>query len=267
MQLAKSTVLVTGAASGLGLATARYLVARGARVVLVDLPGRGLAGCVAELGVRAVAAEADVTDDVELSAALELGAGAFGQIDAAVLCAGVGHIEKTVGRTRPARIGAFARVLAINVTGTFNCVRLLGQRMARREPAPNNSERGVFVMTSSIQAFDGQEGWAAYAAAKGAIAAMTLPLARELGGLGIRVCTIAPGVFDTPMLARLPSDGRALVEAATPCPPRLGHADEFAALAGHILENTFLNGVTIRLDGGLRLARTGPTASDADPPT
>jgi 3-hydroxyacyl-CoA dehydrogenase / 3-hydroxy-2-methylbutyryl-CoA dehydrogenase len=238
--------LVAGGASGLGEATARALAARGARVTVADVNevgGRTLAG---ELG--GAFARADVTDEAELRAAVE----SAGELRLAVSCAGIGWAERTVTKEGPAQLQPFETVVRVNLIGTFNVLRLAAAAMASNEP-DDGGERGVVVMTASIAAFDGQIGQAAYSASKGGVAGLTLPAARDLARLGIRVCTIAPGLFDTPLLAGLPAETREALGAQVPHPARLGRPEEYAQLACHIAENPMLNGETIRLDGALRM--------------
>jgi NAD(P)-dependent dehydrogenase (short-subunit alcohol dehydrogenase family) len=248
--------LVVGGASGLGEATARALHERGAHVVIADLDVARGDALAASLGDRARFVAADVTDAEQLGAAVDAATATAGGLRISVCCAGVGHAERLArGRGRgPHGLASFERVMAINVVGTFNALRLASTAMLANEPAGEDGERGVCVNTASIAAFDGQIGQVAYAASKGAVAAMTLPAARELAGAGIRVCTIAPGLFDTPLLAALPVEAREQLAASIPFPPRLGRPQEFARLACEIVANTMLNGEVIRLDGALRMA-------------
>jgi NAD(P)-dependent dehydrogenase (short-subunit alcohol dehydrogenase family) len=250
MELSGIGALVAGGASGLGEATARELVTRGARVAIADLNeerGRPLA---AELGGPFV--RADVTDEGPVRAAVETAVEAFGSIRLAVSCAGVGWAERTVKRDGPAALEPFETVVRVNLIGTFNVLRLAAAAMAENEP-DGEGERGAVVMTGSIAAFDGQIGQTAYAASKGGVAGLTLPAARDLARLGIRVCTIAPGLFDTPLLAGLPEEARRALGEQIPFPSRLGRPEEYARLACHIAENPMLNGEVIRLDGALRM--------------
>jgi NAD(P)-dependent dehydrogenase (short-subunit alcohol dehydrogenase family) len=238
--------LVAGGASGLGEATAQELAARGARVTVADLNeerGTALAG---EIGGGFV--QADVTDEVQVQAAVEAVEG----LRLAVSCAGIGWAERTVGKEGPAALQPFETVVRVNLIGTFNVLRLAAAAMAAGEPDADG-ERGAVVMTASIAAFDGQIGQTAYSASKGGVAGLTLPAARDLARLGIRVCTIAPGLFDTPLLAALPQEARDALGASIPFPSRLGRPEEYAVLACHIAENTMLNGEVIRLDGALRM--------------
>jgi NAD(P)-dependent dehydrogenase (short-subunit alcohol dehydrogenase family) len=252
MKLDGVGALVAGGASGLGAATARELAARGARVAVVDLDGDKADGLAGELGGDAVAYRADVTSEGDVEAAVAAATEAFGSLRFAVSCAGIGWAERTVSRQGPANLQPFETVVRVNLIGTFNVLRLSAAAMAGNEP-DDEGERGAVVMTASIAAWDGQIGQTAYAASKGGVAALTLPAARDLSRLGIRVCTIAPGLFDTPLLAALPEENRAALGEQVPFPPRLGRPEEFAGLACHIAENTMLNGEAIRLDGALRM--------------
>ena len=249
MQLVGSVALVTGGASGLGLATATALAEAGAAVVLVDLSSSDGAARAAELG--GAFAAADVTDGEQVQAAVDA-AGAMGPLRVAVNCAGIGTPGRVVGRTGPLPLEQFARVVQVNLVGTFNVVRLAAAAMSGTEPV--DGERGVIVNTASAAAFDGQVGQAAYSASKGGVVGMTLPLARDLASSLIRVMAIAPGLFDTPMLQGLPEPARESLAAQVPMPSRLGHPREFAALARHIVENPMLNGEVVRLDGAIRMA-------------
>ena len=254
MRLEGGTFLVSGGGSGLGAACARAFVAAGANVVIADLnaeAGEWLAG---ELGGRARFARTDVTDEASVRGAVDAAVAGFGGLRGAVNCAGIAIAERVLGREGPHPLDRFARVIAVNLIGTFNVIRLAAEAIAREEPVGESGERGVIVNTASVAAFDGQIGQAAYAASKGGVAAMTLPVARELARHGIRVVTIAPGIFDTPMLAGLPEPARQSLGQQVPFPPRLGRPEEFAALARHIVENEMLNGETIRLDGAIRMA-------------
>jgi NAD(P)-dependent dehydrogenase (short-subunit alcohol dehydrogenase family) len=238
--------LVAGGASGLGEATARELAARGARVTVADLSedrGAALAGGLGGEFVRA-----DVTDAAQLQTAVD----AVDGLRLAVSCAGVGWAERTVGKEGPAALEPFETVVRVNLIGTFNVLRLAAATMASGEPDADG-ERGAVVMTASIAAFDGQIGQTAYSASKGGVVGLTLPAARDLARRGIRVCTIAPGLFDTPLLAALPQESRDALGAAIPFPSRLGRPEEYAKLACHIAENTMLNGEVLRLDGALRM--------------
>jgi NAD(P)-dependent dehydrogenase (short-subunit alcohol dehydrogenase family) len=251
MELNGAPTLVAGGASGLGAATARELAARGARVAVVDLDGDKAAALAQDIG--GLSFKADVTSESEVEAAVSGAVEEFGGLRFAVSCAGIGWAERTVTRNGPAQLQPFETVIRVNLIGTFNVLRLCAAAMAAGEP-DEDGERGAVVMTASIAAFDGQIGQAAYSASKGGIVALTLPAARDLSRLGIRVCTIAPGIFNTPLLAALPEDNRKALGDAVPFPSRLGDPEEYARLACHIAENSMLNGETIRLDGALRMA-------------
>ena len=250
MELEGIGALVSGGASGLGEATARELAARGARVAIADLNEERGPALAEELG--GLFTTADVTDPERVSAAIDEAVEAFGGLRLAVSCAGIGWAERTVKRDGPAALAPFETVVRVNLVGTFNVLRLAAAAMAAGEPDADG-ERGAVVMTASIAAFDGQIGQAAYSASKGGVAGLTLPAARDLASLGIRVCTIAPGLFDTPLLAGLPEETRRALGEQVPFPPRLGHPDEYARLACHIAENRMLNGEVLRLDGALRM--------------
>jgi len=253
MQLAQRTFLVSGAASGLGAATARMLVEAGANVVLVDLNADAVAAQAQALGDRSRCAVADIRREDQAEAAVQLALSHYGGLHGLVNCAGVVTGEKILGKQGPHALDSFSRLLDINVVGSFNLMRLAAAAMAEAE-AGEDGERGVIINTASIAAYDGQVGQAAYAASKGAIVSMTLPAARELARFGIRVMTIAPGIFETPMMAGMSDEVRASLAAGVPFPPRLGQPSEYAALVRHILENRLLNGEVIRLDGALRMA-------------
>lgn len=245
-------VIVTGGASGLGRATAELLAGLGARVAILDRPGSAGADVAAALGGGAIFTEADVTDEAQVTAALEAAVREFGAVHVAVNCAGVGAAARTVSKDGPMPLGLFSRVVQVNLIGTFNVIRLAAARMALNQPNAGG-ERGVIVNTASVAAFDGQIGQAAYSASKGGVVGMTLPIARDLASLGIRVVTIAPGLFDTPMFAGLSAEARQALEANVPFPRRLGRPEEYALLVRQIVENPMLNGETIRLDGALRM--------------
>ena len=252
MRLEGVGALVAGGASGLGAATARELAERGARVAVLDLDAERATTLAEELGQGATSYRADVTSEAEVEAAVTGAAEAFGSLRLAVSCAGVGWAERTVSREGPAKLQPFETVVRINLIGTFNVLRLAAAAIARGEP-DEQGERGAIVMTASAAAFDGQIGQTAYSASKGGVVALTLPAARDLARQGIRVCTIAPGLFDTPLLAGLPEQARAKLGEQIPFPPRLGRPEEFASLACEIAQNPMLNGETIRLDGALRM--------------
>jgi NAD(P)-dependent dehydrogenase (short-subunit alcohol dehydrogenase family) len=251
MQVEGSVALVTGGASGLGRASVEALIAGGAKAVICDLPkspGEAVAG---ELGASVVFAPTDVTDPDEVQAAVDLAVERFGGLHLAVNCAGIGWAQRTVSRSGPHDLKVFELVVRVNLIGTFNVTRLAAQQMSSQEP--RGEERGVVVNTASVAAFDGQIGQAAYSASKGGVVAMTLPVARDLAARLIRVVTIAPGTFDTPMLAQLPDEQRQKLAEEIPHPQRLGQPEEFASLVRHIVENPMLNGETIRLDGAIRM--------------
>jgi NAD(P)-dependent dehydrogenase (short-subunit alcohol dehydrogenase family) len=251
MQIDKSTILVTGGSSGLGAACVESLAERGTRVIVADVaPPRGEAPN--ELTARILFAATDVTSEDAVRSAIAAGEEQFGPLRGVVACAGVLHAERVLGRDGVASLEAFRRVVDINLTGTFNTVRLAAEAISRSDPQQDGL-RGVVVMTSSIAAFEGQIGQAAYAASKGGVASLTLPLARELGQHGIRVVSIAPGVFDTPMMQAAPEKVRQSLSEQIPFPHRLGQADEFASLVCHVFENDMLNGCVLRLDGALRM--------------
>ncbi len=252
MDIQHTVALVTGGASGLGLATARRLIAGGARVVIADLPSSNGVAVAAELGERARFAPTDVTSEDDVRGAIALATSAFGPLTAAINCAGIAIALRTLTREGPHPLDTFAKVVTVNTVGTFNVIRLAAETMQQNTPN-DGGERGVIVNTASVAAYDGQIGQAAYAASKGAVVGMTLPIARDLSKTGIRVCTIAPGLFKTPMLAGLPEQVQNELAKNVPFPNRLGDPDEYAQLAQHILENRMLNGEVIRLDGALRM--------------
>jgi NAD(P)-dependent dehydrogenase (short-subunit alcohol dehydrogenase family) len=253
MELKGSIFIVTGASSGLGAATAQRFHAAGAQVVLADLNVEAGEKLAAELGATAAFCKTDVTRESDALAAVETARSRFGGLQGLVNCAGIGPAERVVGKKGVHRLETFARVVEVNLLGAFNMIRLAAGLMMAGTPNAAG-ERGVIINTASVAAWDGQVGQAAYAASKGGIVAMTLPIARELAGSGIRVCTIAPGIFSTPMLAGLPSEVQESLGRSVPFPPRLGRPDEYAALAEHIVQNEMLNGEVIRLDGALRMA-------------
>ena len=253
MKTSGKTFLVTGGASGLGEATVRALHAAGANVVILDVNAAAGGALALELGPRARFARTDVTSEADVQAALLVAREAFLGVHGAVNAAGIGTAEKVLGRNGPHPLELFERTIRVNLVGTFNVIRLAAAAMAAQEPT-DTGERGVIVNTASIAAFDGQIGQAAYAASKGGIVGLTLPIARELARSGIRVVTIAPGIFDTPLLAGLPEAARVSLGQQVPFPSRLGRPDEYASLVRHIVENEMLNGEVIRLDGALRMA-------------
>jgi NAD(P)-dependent dehydrogenase (short-subunit alcohol dehydrogenase family) len=251
MELNGAVAVVTGGASGLGLATVRELHSHGAKVVIVDLPSSAGETIAKELGEGVVFAAADVTNEEQIGAALDAAA-ELGPLRIAINCAGIGNAIKTVGKQGAFPLADFTRVVNVNLIGTFNVIRLAAERIAATEPV--GEERGVIVNTASVAAFDGQIGQAAYSASKGGIVGMTLPIARDLASLKIRVVTIAPGLFHTPLFAALPDEAIASLGAQVPHPSRLGDPVEYGALARHIVENPMLNGETIRLDGAIRMS-------------
>lgn len=252
MQLQNSVFLVTGGASGLGEATARMLVGAGARVVIADVNESGGAKLQSELGASARFVRVDVTDELSVRRGLD-SAAELGTLRGVVNAAGIVLAEKVLGRNGPHALDAFSRIVQVNLTGTFNVIRLASAMMSTAEPTASG-ERGVIVNTASVSAFDGQIGQAAYSASKGGIVAMTLPVARELARYGIRVMTIAPGIFDTPLMASLPQAARDSLALQVPFPSRLGKPSEYAELVKHIIDNEMLNGEVIRLDGAIRMA-------------
>ncbi|HEX5804447.1 MAG TPA: 3-hydroxyacyl-CoA dehydrogenase [Azospira sp.] len=253
MQIENNVFVVTGGASGLGAGTARMLVENGARVVLADLqrePGEALAR---ELGGAVRFVETDVSSEDSAKAAIDAAVSGFGGLHGLVNCAGIAPAEKVVGKEGAHRLASFQRVINVNLVGSFNMIRLAAEAMCKAEPNAAG-ERGVIVNTASVAAFDGQIGQSAYAASKGGVVAMTLPIARELARSGIRVMTIAPGIFETPMLLGMPPEVQDALGKMVPFPSRLGKPAEYAALVRHIMENTMLNGEVIRLDGAIRMA-------------
>src|SRR5262245_11239795 len=253
MQISESVALVTGGASGLGEATVRTIAGAGGKVMILDRPGSAGEQLAAELGDAVAFSPADVTDEGQVQAAVAAAVARFGTVHVAVNCAGVGIAMRTITREGAHPLSLFTKVIQINLIGTFNVIRLAAAQMAKN--APNaDGERGVIVNTASVAAYDGQIGQAAYSASKGGVVGMTLPIARDLASMGIRVLTIAPGTFDTPMLAMAPEPLRQALAAQIPFPSRLGRPAEFAGLVRHIMENAMLNGETIRLDGAIRMA-------------
>ncbi|MEZ0342326.1 3-hydroxyacyl-CoA dehydrogenase [Mycobacterium sp. pV006] len=248
MEIKDAAAVVTGGASGLGLATTKRLLDRGASVVVIDLKGEDV---VKELGPRAKFVEANVVDPEQVSVALDA-AEEFGPLRINVNCAGIGNAAKTLSKDGPFPLDGFTKVIQVNLIGTFNVLRLSAERIAKTEPI--NGERGVIINTASVAAFEGQIGQAAYSASKGGVVGMTLPIARDLSRELIRVCTIAPGLFKTPLLGSLPQEAQDSLGKQVPHPARLGDPDEYGALATHIVENPMLNGEVIRLDGAIRMA-------------
>jgi NAD(P)-dependent dehydrogenase (short-subunit alcohol dehydrogenase family) len=253
LEVANRVFFVTGGGSGLGAATVRLLAKGGGHVVIADVNDEAGGSVSGEIGEEARFVYTDVTDEESVQAALETAREAFGGVHGLVNCAGVGPAQKVLGRKGPHPLEDFTKTLGINLIGTFNTIRLAAPVMSENEPT-GDGERGVVVNTASVAAFDGQIGQAAYAASKGGVVSLTLPVAREFAALGIRVVTIAPGIFETPMLAALPEEARESLGKQVPFPPRLGKPEEYAALVRHIVENEMLNGEVIRLDGAMRMA-------------
>jgi len=253
MQIKDSVFLVTGGASGLGAATARMAIDNGGKVVLADMQTELGEKFAQELGANARFIRTDVTTEADGKAAVDLTVKTFGGIHVLINCAGIAIAERTLGKEAPHDLGRFSKVIGVNLIGTFNMIRLAAFEMAKAGPNAAG-ERGVIVNTASVAAYDGQIGQAAYAASKGAVVGMTLPVARDLSRIGIRVCTIAPGIFETPMLLGLPKEAQDSLGKQVPFPSRLGRPHEYAQLARSIIENEMLNGETIRLDGAIRMA-------------
>jgi 3-hydroxyacyl-CoA dehydrogenase/3-hydroxy-2-methylbutyryl-CoA dehydrogenase len=253
MQIQGSSAIVTGGASGLGAATARRLHEQGAKVVIADLNEQAGQELESALHERALFVRTDVTDETSVQQTVERAVEQHGGLQILINCAGTAIAEKILGKAGPHELAHFAKVIQINLIGTFNTLRLAAAVMAENQPNQED-ERGVIINTASVAAFDGQIGQAAYAASKAGVAGLTLPAARELARYGIRVMTIAPGIFDTAMLAGLPEPARASLGQQVPFPSRLGRPEEYAVLVQHIVENVMLNGETIRLDGALRMA-------------
>ena len=252
MDISGKNFIITGGGSGLGAATARLFVESGAKVVLCDINKDAGEEMAASIGDSARFSECNVSDPAHVQAAIDTALEAFGPLNGAINCAGIGGSSRVVGREAPYDFDQFKRVVDVNLFGSFNVIRLVGFAMMKTEPDANG-ERGVFINTASVAAFDGQIGQAAYSASKGGLVGMTLPIARELAQHGIRVVTIAPGLFNTPMMARMPEDKKKALGAQVPFPSRLGEPEEFASLAKQIVENSMLNGDTIRLDGAIRM--------------
>jgi len=253
MQLKGNTFIVTGGASGLGEATVKTLVEGGANVVIADLQVEKGQVLAQSLGKQVRFIKTDITNEEDGKAAVALSGNEFGGLQGLVNCAGIAVAEKTVGKDGPHLLANFTRCITVNLIGTFNMIRLAAAVMSKGQPNASG-ERGVIINTASVAAYDGQIGQAAYSASKGGIVGMTLPIARDLSRDGIRVCTIAPGIFETPMLFGLPKEVQDALGKMVPFPSRLGKPAEYAALAKHIIENEMLNGETIRLDGAIRLA-------------
>ena len=253
MLLARATAVITGGASGLGEGTARYFLLEGVNVVLVDMNAERGQAVEKELGGQALFVHADVTNSDHLQSAMDKAVGKFGSLQILVNCAGICPAGRTLSKSGPHDIEKFKKTIAINLVGTFDAARLAAEKMAQNEPN-EWGERGVIVTTASIAAFEGQMGQAAYAASKAGVVGLTLVLSRDLASYGIRACTIAPGIFETPMMAGFSEEVRTSLGKQVPFPPRLGRPEEYAMLAAHIVQNPMLNGETIRLDGALRMA-------------
>ncbi|WP_420466617.1 3-hydroxyacyl-CoA dehydrogenase [Panacagrimonas sp.] len=253
MKIENHVFLITGGASGLGAATATLLSRQGGKIVIADLNEDAGRALVSELGTNARFAKVNVADETQVSAAIELARSEFGALHGAVNCAGIGSPAKVLGKDGPMPLDQFARVININLVGTFNVIRLAAAQM-NAQPPNDEGERGVLINTASIAAYDGQIGQPAYAASKAGVVGMTLPIAREFARVGIRIVTVAPGLFETPMMASLPQEARDSLGKSVPFPARLGRPAEFAHLVQTIVENPMLNGETIRLDGALRMA-------------
>ncbi len=253
MQIQGSVFVITGGASGLGAATARLITGSGGKVLIADLKDADGQALARELGPSGRFARTDVTDEASGKAAVAMALEAFGKIDGLVNCAGVVHGERILGKEGVHSLASFTRVININLIGSFNMTRLAAEQMAKNAPSAS-AERGVIVYTASVAAFDGQIGQPAYAASKAALVGMTLPVARELARIGVRVMTIAPGIFETPMVGQIPPEYAESLGKMVPFPPRLGRPAEFASLVAQIIGNEYLNGEVIRLDGSIRMA-------------
>jgi NAD(P)-dependent dehydrogenase (short-subunit alcohol dehydrogenase family) len=256
MEIGGRTFLISGGASGLGAACARDFCAAGANVVIADLNAEAGKALVGEIGSQARFVSTNVTNADAVQAAVAMAQEQFGSLDGAITCAGILNAARVVGREGPHDLELFRRVIEVNLVGTFNVARLAAAEIAKKPEPDEEGERGVIVMTASVAAWDGQIGQAGYSASKGGVASMTLPMARDLGRNGIRVVSIAPGIFGTPMMEAVTDELRESLESQVPFPKRFGRPDEFAALARHAIENRMLNGTTLRLDGALRM---GPT--------
>ena len=253
MKLENSVFIITGGASGLGAAAARQIVRGGGRVVIADLNEVGGHALVAELGEASRYVKVNVVEEADVQAAIDLAISSYGAVHGAINCAGIGSPAKVLGKEGPQALDLFARIVNINLIGSFNVIRLVAQAMSKQDPNAEG-ERGVIINTASIAAYDGQIGQAGYSASKAGVVGMTLPIAREFARIGVRVLTIAPGLFETPMMAALPKEAQESLGRSVPFPARLGRPSEFAQLVQAIIENVMLNGETIRLDGALRMA-------------
>lgn len=253
MQITDKVAIVTGGVSGLGRATTELLLSKGAKVVIFDLNEAQGQGVAAELGANCAFVKVNVADEDSVKAGIEFALGKFGAIHVCVNCAGIGSASKTYSSKGPHDLGAFTKVIQVNLIGTFNVLRLAAEAMARNEPVNDDGERGVIINTASAAAFDGQVGQVAYSASKGGIVGMTLPIARDLSTYGIRINTIAPGIFNTPLMNAAPDNVKMPLIEATQFPKRLGHPPEYALLVASMIENGFFNGEVVRLDGAIRM--------------
>lgn len=253
MDISNKVAIVTGGASGLGLATVEACLAKGAKVAIFDLNEEQGQATAARLGDNVLFVKVNVADEASVQAGVDAVVAKFGAVHVAVNCAGIGSAQRTVGKNGPHSLEIFNKVIAVNLVGTFNVTRLAAMAMQKNEGLPDN-ERGVVINTASVAAFDGQIGQVAYSASKGAVVGMTLPIARDLAAIGVRCCTIAPGIFNTPLMNAAPDSVKLPLIEMTQFPKRLGIPAEYAKLAVHIMENTFLNGETIRIDGSIRMA-------------
>ncbi|HSV98106.1 MAG TPA: SDR family NAD(P)-dependent oxidoreductase [Spirochaetota bacterium] len=253
MKINEVVAVVTGGASGLGEAVVREITGRGGRAAILDIADETGASLEAELGASAVYCRADVASEADVMKAIDQAIAKFGKVNVAVNSAGISSPARTAGKKGPMDLAIFERIIRVNLVGTFNVIRLAAAKMLANE-ADAGGERGVIINTASVAAFDGQIGQAAYAASKAGVVGLTLPVARDLADSGIRAVTIAPGIFDTPMMASFPEEVRASLGASVPFPRRMGRPDEFAAMVIHVIENSMLNGETIRLDGAIRMA-------------
>ena len=253
MQIQNKTFIITGGASGLGFATAQMIVGNGGNAVLLDINSVAGEDAETKLGKNARFVQTDVSSEESVKNALLIAQKAFGGISGAINCAGIGPAERVVGKNGVHSLASFTKTITVNLIGSFNVIRLVSEVLQNNEPSADG-ERGILISTASVAAYDGQIGQAAYSASKGGIVAMTLPIARELARMGIRVMTIAPGLFETPLLAGLPEDAKISLGQQVPFPPRLGQPFEYANLVKHIIENLMLNGEVIRLDGAIRMA-------------
>lgn len=254
MKITSHTFLVTGGASGLGEATVRKIVKEGGNAVILDMNEQRGQDLANELGAQALFVKTNIVSEEEVTKAIAAAVAKFGGIHGVINCAGVASAIRVVGRKGPYPLAEFNKVISINLTGTFNVLRLAAAQMAKQEPVSADGERGVIINTASVAAYEGQIGQAAYSASKGGVLAMTLPISRELASFGIRCMCIAPGTFETPLLKALPQKARDSLATQVPFPKRLGNPSEFAELVGHIIENSMLNGESIRIDGSIRMS-------------